>query len=597
MPSSPCCAFSSLQYHHRRGSSFRNPPQKLLQNQALRTIKHSIDNRASQSSIALHSSIRDNSITPKANVARSSGSFNTPKEYPLIVIIGGSGFLGSEIRKQLRDRGVEYVATRTSNTSTSSSSSDDDEEFVSLDLTSPNAGEQFYKLLSNSIQKSSSKKVAVISAMGTIGTEKDAAVNSALVRAIEAARNVNYDNDGTGEEEKLVVERFVMIGNTDRVRRLARKVDFLKGYASGKDEAESSLRKCFGSRGCIIKPSFIYGGDDISLQPPRLPSNLGGLASEILGLYPIQSLADELPDALALPLAVPVSVETVASASINVALGIVEGYTEELSGEAIKMAGSVRTWKEKRRFGDWLRDELELEGVTYDGSNKDSCSMDAILETDEERRWKRIGILKDALLGRGSVNLVDDGLEDDIAIMEELECLRPDSMKPATDPKLNGQWNFVLSKDDLGTQLIKELLPPDYYSFSNDGEEPDDKTTKSSPPWKALLGNLYQLQGLYMKIYDAQSAVDIVLSSKIAFGKIPIDIVFSTSLLSTNYDEATEGTLFLEKFEAISVGGISLPLPSSWQRFRYLEITYLDDEITIARGSGGEPHVLVKAKD
>ena len=33
--------------------------------------------------------------------------------------------------------------------------------------------------------------------------------------------------------------------------------------------------------------------------------------------------------------------------------------------------------------------------------------------------------------------------------------LRPKSMIPAVAPKLNGRWNFVLSKDDLGTQLSK----------------------------------------------------------------------------------------------------------------------------------------------
>jgi len=331
------------------------------------------------------------------------------------------------------------------------------------------------------------------------------------------------------------------------------------------------------------QPSFIYGGDDISLNPPRLPKSLGGLASEILGLYPIQALADELPDALALPLAPPVSVEMVAAAAVNVALGIVEGYTDELAGEAINMAGSTRGWKEKTRYDNWLLG-AEEEGVVYDGQSKDSCDIDAITETNEERRWKRIGVLKQKLLHEG------DGGVDDLAIMEELECLRPQSMKPAYDPKLNGQWNFVLSKDDLGTQLIKELLPPDY--FPGDG----NKNSETSP-LKALLDNLYQLQGLYMRIHDEQSQVEIVLSSNVCFGKIPIDIVFATSLLSTNYDEETEGTLFLEKFEAVIIGGVSLPLPSSWQRFRYLEISFLDEEIVIARGSGGEPHVLVRAAD
>jgi len=332
-----------------------------------------------------------------------------------------------------------------------------------------------------------------------------------------------------------------------------------------------------------------------------VPKNLGDLASEVLGLYPIQALADELPDALALPLAPPISVEMVASAAINVALGIVEGYTEELEGkEAIVMAGSVRSWKEKSRYENLLREEyLNSRESGEDGSSaytsvKNSCSLDAVMEISDERRWERINELKDVLLRRnGNENINDDM---DIEAMEELECLRPKSMVPAIDPKLNGRWNFVLSKDDLGTQLIKELLPPDYHSMGGDNDNGwSDKS--SSPPWKLLLSSAYQLQGLYMRIHDEQSQVEIVLSSKLFFGQIPLEIVFSTSLLATNYDEETSGLLFLEKFEDIELrfakSGWKLPIPSTWQRFRHLEITYLDEEILIARGSGGEPHFLL----
>ena len=118
--------------------------------------------------------------------------------------------------------------------------------------------------------------------------------------------------------------------------------------------------------------------------------------------------------------------------------------------------------------------------------------------------------------------------------------------------------------------------------------------TLKSLLWKALLSGLYQLKGLYMRISGKQSQVKIVLASKVCFGRIPIDVVFFTSLLSTNYKKETEGTLFLEKFESVTIGGVSLPLPSSWQRFWHPEIKYLNDDIVIACGSRGEPHVLVR---
>ena len=76
------------------------------------------------------------------------------------------------------------------------------------------------------------------------------------------------------------------------------------------------------------QPSFIYGGTKLALNPPRIPSPLGNLASEILNLYPLQALLDILPEFLASPLEPPVSLEVVTAAAVNAALGNVEGYTE-----------------------------------------------------------------------------------------------------------------------------------------------------------------------------------------------------------------------------------------------------------------------------
>ena len=336
-----------------------------------------------------------------------------------------------------------------------------------------------------------------------------------------------------------------------------------------------------------VQPTFIYGGEEISLNPPRIPSSLGGLASEVLGLYPFQALADTLPDALAVPLAPPINVKMVAAASINVALGVVDsGYPTELEGESITMAGSVRTWKEKLNYENWIKDELQKEGIDiYSSTSKDTCSMEDLFDENinDDRRYEKIESLKGQLLAG-----ISDS-EEEISVMEELECLRPESMMPAYDSRLNGQWNFVLSKNDLGTQLIKELLPPEYYSFGDDND-------KSTSPLRSILSSLYSLKGLYMRIHSEQTQVEIVLSSKIIFGQVPIDIVFGTSL-EVPSAESEDGTLFLEKFESIKVGGVSLPIPESWQRYRYLEITYLDDDIVIARGSGGDPHVLVRAKE
>ena len=176
-------------------------------------------------------------ITASSSNSKSNDNDNDDDE-PIILIIGGSGFLGTEIRKQLKHRDIPYVATAT----TQKVGSSEEEEFVSLDLTASDSEEQFYKLIvatttqqqhSNNNRKK--KKVAVISAMGSIGTNQDEKVNAALSRAIRGAHRINNDGEEEEEDEKKIVERFVMIGNTERVRRLASNLPFLKGYASGKE--------------------------------------------------------------------------------------------------------------------------------------------------------------------------------------------------------------------------------------------------------------------------------------------------------------------------------------------------------------------------
>jgi len=273
-------------------------------------------------------------------------------------------------------------------------------------------------------------------------------------------------------------------------------------------------------------------------------------------MYPLQALSDLLPDALAVPLSPPVSVEVVAAAAINVALGIVDGYTDELEGkEVITMAGTVRSWKDKIRYEKWVRENYEdVEDKTL---SNEVCSVDLTVHfSGEELHQKRIKELKSQILLQGQAKHRDEGNFGLTDLMEELECMRPYSMQPAYDPKLNGKWNFVLSKVDLGTSLIKELLPLE--NISSGGQ------SSATPLWKTLLNNFYELKGLFMRIYDEQSRVQIVLSSILCFRKIPVDIVFTTSLLTTNYDEENEGCLFLERFESVEIGGWKVPIPHTW---------------------------------
>jgi len=456
------------------------------------------------------------SLLPGCNALSTASSTGTSTTVSStrskILVLGGTGFLGSEIVNQAQSRSdVDVVCTSASGK----------DGALTLDLTSADAGEL--------VRKAAEGCVGVISTVGSIGTKYDRQINSATAVAARAARAAG-------------VKHFVSVGNNERVRGLTKSMPFLTDYAEGKEESERAIRELYGYNGCIVQPSFIYGGNKYGISPPRVASPVGALAEEVLGLYPIQALSKALPDALGAPLEPPVSVESTAGACLNVALGICEGYTVLDSKDSIVMAATAH-----RPRG--CIDEEE-------------CSVEEEAEIQSRRDYiKRM------------LQTPNSG-QDDIALMEELESLRARSTKPAYDASLNSRWDFVLSKSDLGTDLLKKLKPEEGFS---------------------PLQLAYAVRDVYMEISEEQSQVKIVLKSKI-LGR-NIDVALSTSLLPMAYDDETDGTLFVERFEGVKVGDVDMPIPKSWKRSRYLEIGYLDHDMMIARGNGGEPHFLLRGRN
>jgi len=122
--------------------------------------------------------------------------------------------------------------------------------------------------------------------VGSIGTSDDEKVNSACGVAIIAARNSKN------------VSRFVSIGNPDRVRDFARNIGPLSGYVAGKESSERILEDIFGDDGCVIRPTFIYGGTEFGLTPPRVTSSVGNVVKMALSLEPFPTLSQILPGPL-----------------------------------------------------------------------------------------------------------------------------------------------------------------------------------------------------------------------------------------------------------------------------------------------------------
>ena len=165
---------------------------------------------------------------------------STTTRLPKIVVLGSTGFLGKQVVSHLDKLGVEYK--------TVSKSPGCD---FQLDLSSPDAALE--------IQKIAKGYDAVISTVGSIGTDQDEVINAASGQAAIGAKQAG-------------VKRFVFIGNDPRVREFSKKTP-LKSYAVGKEKAEAQIRESFPGSYTIIQPNFIYGGEEFSLSPPRVPSS------------------------------------------------------------------------------------------------------------------------------------------------------------------------------------------------------------------------------------------------------------------------------------------------------------------------------------
>ena len=463
--------------------------------------------------LALQSTAKGQDATSPSTSAANSSPANVGNK---ILVLGGSGFLGSAICAKLSDMGIPYVSTSTNGR----------DGTIPLDLTQDDDADVELRVADMIVKNGCD---AVISTVGSINTPNDEKVNAASGRAAVAARMGG-------------AKRFVFIGNAPKIRELSKTIPFLKGYAAGKEEAEGRIRDAFGPTDyCIVQPTFIYGGRDFGINPPRVESTVGQFAEELLGLYPLQAVADALPGALGVPLSPPVSRERVASAAINAALGL-NGGLVTLEGSNIVAVASRRP--------SIIKSDGDGEAAVFD---------------TEEAAWEERQELKRRLFSLGP-----EGQEEATAIMEQLENLRPSSVRPIEDPTLNGRWDFVFDVEpDIGTGVIRTLI-----------EDP--------PP---MLGPIFNLNDVRMEI-ENNRIIRIVVATKV-LGQ-DCDLVLSTSLLPDESDVA--GTTVLERFEGIEVGGNKLPVPDSWKRSRPLEISFLDEDMLIARGNGGEPHFLMRDK-
>lgn len=220
-----------------------------------------------------------------------------------VLVLGGTGMVGSEVVRTLQDLGVAVVATST----------DGRGDTVALDF------RQSETNIASNIESMAQGYTAVISCVGVIGTDSDEVVNRGSGLAAQAAK-------------KAGVQSFTYISVAPEVREFGGGFEFLQGYMAGKAFSEAAITNAFVSASyTLIEPTFIYGGDKFALNPPRVASGYGKVIESLLTSPPFRAATNIAPEGfIKIALEPPVAASSVAKAAVAGALGKLSSSTTVL---------------------------------------------------------------------------------------------------------------------------------------------------------------------------------------------------------------------------------------------------------------------------
>ncbi|XP_042388480.1 uncharacterized protein At1g32220, chloroplastic-like [Zingiber officinale] len=207
-----------------------------------------------------------------------------------IVVLGGTGFVGSAICKTAVSKGIEVVSVSRLGRPSYTDSWVDQVRWI--------AGDVFYLMWDEVLVGAT----AVVSTLGGFGNEEQ-------MKRINGEANIL----AVGAAKDFGVSKFVLISVHDY-----NLPSFLlsSGYFTGKRKAESEVLSKYPRSGVVLRPGFIYGKRRVDGY--EIPLNLIGEPLEriLLALENFTRPLNSLP-ASDLILAPPVSVDDVAYAAIN----------------------------------------------------------------------------------------------------------------------------------------------------------------------------------------------------------------------------------------------------------------------------------------
>lgn len=286
----------------------------------------------------------------------TGASTSTSLQMTDVTVFGGTGFVGSRVVKLLVEKGASVTSVSKSGTIPKWCK---DEEWTksvqwkAADLLGSEAA----------LDAAAGAPEAVVSCVGVVGTNADD-----LKRGNGDANVAAFASAKRGGNLKRAA--YVSVSSEVDACKENWLPEFFKGYFEGKIIAERAAIKSTedAKRVCLVKPTFIYGGSEFGLLPPRVNFEYGSGVEELLFLPPFKFLADITPGLIKVALRPPVCVDSVAAACAKAALEegdlqTLDG-TEQINGysgqpKSTGLTDALEWSKEKLgEFYDWAKVEV-----------------------------------------------------------------------------------------------------------------------------------------------------------------------------------------------------------------------------------------------
>ena len=227
-----------------------------------------------------------------------------------VTVFGGGGFVGSRVCKLLVEKGASVTSISKSGIVPKWCRDEPwtkKVEWKSADLLSGD---------DSGLDRAVGNPDAVVSCVGVVGTDRDK-----LLKGNGDANVSAFNSSKRGGKLKRAV--YISVGSEVDACKDKWLPEFMKGYFEGKIIAERAAIDAVGGdskKVCLVKPTFIYGGTEFGLFPPRVNFEYGSAVEELLMLPPFKVLADVSPGLIKVALRPPVCVDSVATACAKAAL-------------------------------------------------------------------------------------------------------------------------------------------------------------------------------------------------------------------------------------------------------------------------------------